>query len=119
MGTAPPQTPPHLEWICQSVPTVAASILASSALDLRPRPQCSSGITAHAPACTWARLATAAFSATQQSVRDRRDVLGVAIAPSICAKHLTVESYTVVMLRTVILIISSSIPSPLTPSFQA
>ena len=35
-----------------------------------------------------------------------------------CAKHLTVESYTVVMLLTVILVIIS-IPSPLTLSFQA
>ena len=35
-----------------------------------------------------------------------------------CAKHLTVESYTVVMLLTFILIIIS-IPSPLTFSFQA
>jgi len=35
-----------------------------------------------------------------------------------CAEHLAVESYTVVMLLTVILIIIS-IPSPLTPSFQA
>ena len=34
------------------------------------------------------------------------------------AQHLTVESYTVVMLLTFILIIIS-IPSPLTPSFQA
>jgi len=34
------------------------------------------------------------------------------------AKHLTVESYTVVMLLTFILIIII-IPSPLTPSFQA
>ena len=35
-----------------------------------------------------------------------------------CAKHLTVESYTVVMLLTFILI-TVSIPSPLTLSFQA
>ena len=35
-----------------------------------------------------------------------------------CAKHLTVESYTVVMLLAFILIIIS-IPSPLTLSFQA
>jgi len=35
-----------------------------------------------------------------------------------CAKHLTVEYYTVVMLLTLTLIISS-IPSPLTLSFQA
>ena len=35
-----------------------------------------------------------------------------------CAEHLTVESYTVVMLLTVILIIIS-IPSPLTLSFLA
>ena len=34
-----------------------------------------------------------------------------------CATHLAVESFTVVMLLTFILIIS--IPSPLTPSFQA
>ena len=34
-----------------------------------------------------------------------------------CAKHLTVESYTVVMLLTFILI-TVSIPSPLTLSFQ-
>ena len=37
-----------------------------------------------------------------------------------CAKHLTVESYAVVMLLTVIIIIIIiSIPSPLTPSFRA
>ena len=35
-----------------------------------------------------------------------------------CAKQLTVESYTVVMLLTFVVIIIS-IPSPLTPSFQA
>jgi len=35
-----------------------------------------------------------------------------------CTKHLTVESYTVVMLLTFVLIIIS-IPSPLTLSFQA
>ena len=35
-----------------------------------------------------------------------------------CAKHLTVESYTVVVLLTFILIIIS-IPSPVTPSVQA
>jgi len=35
-----------------------------------------------------------------------------------CAEHFTVESYTVVMLLTFILI-TISIPSPLTRSFQA